>query len=68
MSSYTTITGDTWDMVSLRVYGSEQYIKTLIEANATHIKTAVFTGGIVLNVPDLTTAQKVSSNTPPWKL
>lgn len=48
---YTTIQGDMWDSVSLKVYGNEKYIDKLIEANLKYREEAVFSAGIVLNIP-----------------
>lgn len=32
-STYTTIQGDTWDLIAYKLYGEEKYMKNLIEAN-----------------------------------
>ena len=41
---------------------------TLIKANINHRKTAIFSSGIVLTVPDIdTTSQEYEANLPPWK-
>lgn len=53
MATYTTIQGDTWDMIAFRLYGDESYMKDLIEANLPHIDTLVFSSGTVLKVPEL---------------
>ena len=42
MSNYTTIQGDTWDIISLKQYGSEMYVTNLIEANSKHRKNYLF--------------------------
>ena len=31
-NAYSTVQGDMWDMISYRVYGSEKYVKILLEA------------------------------------
>lgn len=67
MSKYTTISGDAWDFISLKVYGSVLYVSDLIAANPTHTQTAIFTGGIELNIPEISSSAKTSANTPPWK-
>jgi len=67
MRNYTTIQGDTWDMVAFKVYGHERYLKELIETNPAHIHTAIFSGGIVLSCPDIPADTKQSVNLPPWK-
>ncbi|MCI8805519.1 MAG: phage tail protein [Clostridiales bacterium] len=52
--TYTTIQGDMWDSVSLKVYGNEKYIDKLIKANFKYREEAVFPAGIVLNIPEIT--------------
>ena len=32
-STYSTVQGDMWDLISYRVYGTEKYVKNLLEAN-----------------------------------
>lgn len=65
-NTYTTVQGDAWDIVSLRVYGTEKSMSTLIEANPTHRETVIFPAGVVLTVPVLP-ASSIPSNVPPWK-
>ena len=65
MRKYTTIQGDMWDVISLRAYGTEKQVAALIDANYFHKNTAVFSAGVVLNIPDL--ALPKSSQLPPWK-
>ena len=65
MRRYTTIQGDTWDGIAYKVYGSEYHMIALMEANTEQIDTALFSAGIVLNVPDVEIP--VPSTLPPWK-
>lgn len=53
MSTYTTIAGDTWDIISKRVYGDDHAFPILMDANQQYIETLIFDGGIILNVPDI---------------
>lgn len=62
---YTTITGDTWDLISYKVYGSEFHIDELIKANKEYIDTVIFAGGIELKCPEL--AVKIMKSTVPWR-
>ena len=32
---YKTVSGDTWDLISYKLYGSEQYFHQLMRANPT---------------------------------
>lgn len=66
MSTYRTISGDTWDMISYRVYGTSEFMPLLIEANVRVAETTVFAAGIVLNVPEK--PAEAASDLPPWKL
>lgn len=62
---YTTIQGDTWDVIALKTTGSEMNMNRLIENNITHRDTVIFGAGIVLDIPDIPTA--VNELLPPWK-
>ena len=53
MKKYTTIEGDTWDLI------------LLMEANTAHIHTVVFSAGIVLTIPEITAP--LPESLPPWK-
>ena len=69
MRTIRTIQGDTWDKISLRVYGSENFMDKLIAANMDQRKKIIFNSGDVVNVPEIDTeAALVKKNLPPWKL
>lgn len=53
MSTYTTIQGDAWDLIAYRLFGSEKYMKNLIEANWDYSDVLVFSSGTILNIPEL---------------
>ena len=65
MDVYYTVMGDTWDNISLNVYGNEKYTNILIEANMKLSDTVIFKSGIEVIVPDILIA--VSDDLPPWK-
>lgn len=65
MSKYTTVSGDMWDMIALKLMGSESYTSNLIEANPEHINTVVFSAGIELVIPEIKTAKL--NSLPAWK-
>ena len=68
MATTTTRQGDTWDILSKRLYGNEHYMEKLIEANLEPRKTVLFSYGTVINVPDIDIAtDETSANLPPWK-
>ena len=62
---YTTISGDTWDMIAKKVYGSEYHADILMEANREYIDTFSFNAGVVLNTPALKNVR--DGLLPPWK-
>lgn len=65
MKSYTTVQGDTWDLIAYRQLGSERYTALLLEANTPYIHTVVFSAGIQLTIPDVSTP--LPESLPPWK-
>lgn len=63
-STYKTILGDTWDLIAYKHYGSEKYMKNLIEANPKLSNVLRFDAGTEVTVPDLPTEK--STNLPFW--
>jgi len=65
----TTITkhGETWDIISYRVYGDEHHVKKLIDANRNQRAVRIFSAGVRLAVPELTADELSASTLPPWK-
>ena len=62
---YTTIQGDTWDVIAFKLYGLESRMLQLMEYNPEHMHIVVFSAGIVLAVPEL--QEEAASDLPPWK-
>lgn len=62
---YTTVGGDTWDVIAKKVYGDEYCADVLMQANPEQIGVFRFDSGIVLQTPELTEEQ--SGTRPPWK-
>lgn len=65
MREYITVQGDTWDLIALKVYGSEKYMTKLIEVNPEHRETVFFSANIKLKIPDIETP--IPDKLPPWK-
>ncbi|GAV21614.1 tail protein X [Carboxydothermus pertinax] len=65
MREYITVQGDTWDIIALKVYGSEMYMTKLIEANPEHRETVFFSANVKLKVPEIETP--IPTTLPPWK-
>ena len=63
--AYTTIAGDTWDIVSYKTLGSEMYKNAILEENIACRETVVFPAGVSLTRPDI--EPEVSEDLPPWK-
>ena len=66
---YKTVSGDTWDLISYKLYGSEQYFHQLMRANLNLLSIAVFDSNIPVIVPELDTNTNAVdiSKLPPWK-
>ena len=62
---YKTISGDTWDIIAYKVYGECIYMDRLIEANIPYADTVIFSAGIELSIPEITT--EAANTLPPWK-
>ncbi|HBV6392393.1 TPA: phage tail protein [Klebsiella aerogenes] len=67
MNSYTTIQGDAWDLIARKVYGDEYLAGYLMAANIKHRNTVLFSGNVVLNVPDAPEVLATANNLPPWR-
>lgn len=52
-NTYTTVSGDTWDIVAYKAYGNEMYMDTLIKANIEYKDTYIFPAGVVLTLPEI---------------
>lgn len=62
---YTSIQGDTWDMIAYKVYGKESAMAQLIEANSDLANIAVFSAGVQVTCP--TIAPEAAHILPPWR-
>lgn len=65
MRTYTTIQGDMWDGIAKKIYGTENGINVLLEANLKYRDIIIFSGGILLNIPEYTAL--MINNLPPWR-
>ena len=64
-SIYTTISGDTWDIISWKHYGEEKYMRYLIEANRPLVDVLIFSAGTKVVVPDL--PEETDEDAPAWR-
>lgn len=65
LKTYTTVQGDMWDSVAQKLYGAEEALNVLLEANQQYQDYVVFPAGLLLTVPDY--SAPVSSELPPWR-
>lgn len=65
--TYTTQQGDTWDVISLKGYGTELLVAELVSANWPLRDVGIFSAGVQVVIPDATPAQVASTNLPPWR-
>lgn len=65
-SAYTTVQGDTWDLVAYRLWGQERLFDRLMRANPAHLDVVVFPAGVVLAVPAITIPDP-TPELPPWR-
>ena len=65
MNRVTAMQGDTWDKISYEQYGSEFYVTELMLANENYVDTLVFSGGEILNIPDV--SKDTQESLPPWR-
>lgn len=64
-TKYTTVQGDTWDLISYKVYGSEKYIGNLMQANFALLDYTVFPSGVKVIVPALPIEE--TDESPEWR-
>lgn len=64
--TYTTVQGDTWDLIAYRKLGSTSYMDRLVSANPEYIETLIFPAGVTLRLPELE-KEAAADNLPPWK-
>jgi len=67
MKSYTTVSMDTWDIISKKLYGDEHFIDKLIAANIEYRKVVIFSAGVVLSVPEVNDRTASDEGLPAWK-
>ena len=65
LNTYTTNSGDTWDIIAYKVWGDEMYMDILMKENLEYKDIFIFPSGIVLKLPEITL--KVSTSLPLWK-
>lgn len=64
-NTYRTKSGDTWDLIAYKQLGACNYVNILINNNRKYIDTAIFSAGIILNLPAID--KSTAENLPPWR-
>ena len=66
---YKTVSGDTLDLISYKIFGSEQYFHQLMRANLNLLSIAVFDSNVPIIVPEIDVSNNNvdKSKLPPWK-
>ncbi len=64
---YKTVQGDTWDIVSKKLYGTEKYMSLLIQNNPAYSEIVIFPAGIELIAPKIDVPADKILGLPPWK-
>jgi phage tail protein X len=69
VKAYRTISGDTWDLISYKIFGSEQYFHQLMRANLNLLAIAIFDSNVPIIVPEIDVSNNNvdKSKLPPWK-
>lgn len=65
MDTYITVQGDTWDLISYKVYGTSKHIGVLMQNNFNLLDTFMFSAGVEVNVPELNNED--SEDLPDWR-
>ena len=60
-----TVQGDTFDIVSYRLFENEHYCGEIMLANPDEMDTIFFEPGQILNIPEITIRPEKAS-LPPW--
>lgn len=66
MSTYVTISGDTWDKIALEQMGSEYLFPLLLTANPQYRLVLLFTSGIEITIPEFELEDVYEYQRPAW--
>ena len=69
MYTYTTVSGDTWDIIARAVYGDELKADHLMQErkNLPLLDYQVFPSGVTVYVPDLSEEELNEDDLPDWR-
>lgn len=62
---YSTVSGDTFDIIAHQMYGDAKLAAYIIEANIEYADIIIFEANVQLEIPKIDTTTSI--NLPPWK-
>jgi phage tail protein X len=62
--TYPTVYGDTFDLISYKVFGTEAYRSNFVDANPSYSSAYVFESGVIIQIPVIT--KRKTMNPVPW--
>lgn len=67
--NYTTVSGDTWDMIARKAYGREVLADRIMQArqNITLLDIQVFPTGVNVYIPDISEEMAYTDDLPDWR-
>lgn len=66
MLEYTTVQGDTFDLLALLFLGDEKLASEIIQANPDYCDVLIFDAGVYLRIPEAATIAQPDT-LPPWR-
>ncbi|MGG4470031.1 phage tail protein [Paenibacillus alvei] len=66
MSTYVTVSGDTWDKIALEQMGSEYLFPLLLSANPQYRLTIIFSSEVEITIPDFELEDMYEYQRPIW--
>lgn len=63
---YTSVQGDTWDMIAYKTTGNCMYADKIMQANPMLLDIFVFSAGTDVIIPDID--EEESNELPPWRV
>jgi len=68
--TYKTVQGDTWDIISSKVYGTDSKSHIILDENLALSHIVFFDAGTEIIIPEISSSSQVetSENLPPWRL
>jgi len=64
--TYRTKQGDMWDYIAWKIYGSEDYVNVLYDANPQYLKEFIFEDGIEITCPEIN-IEDDTADAPEWR-